>query len=310
MLRALAEVPIQRGGRVRLLSAAREKWNSERGASILMALLFLLLSMLVGASVVMAAASNGGKIRSNQAEQQRYLALSSALRLVCDELESIEYVGRYRYCKAVIMREETIGSEEDGTLDTIRVFDHMAHYYWQQEGELRKKGGTIPLSWNLKNEIPFHNDLDKFFSDTFPVDHMVGNDEYKCTQREGNKCSPRSTHIFTVTPDVSSDEYGVLAEEITVTLDVNRNSGDISLKATFTQDPTYVMHARMKAGSTPQEVIRLGGDPADGPSYDNSYLSAPALTEDQGKLYETDPLTWTLQYISKAGNKEPEVSGP
>ena len=73
----------------------RGKWESQSGASILLALLFLLVCMMVSASVLMAAASNAGKIRSNYEEQQRYLALSSALRLVAGELERAEYRGRY-----------------------------------------------------------------------------------------------------------------------------------------------------------------------------------------------------------------------
>ena len=42
--------------------------------------------MMVSASILMAAVSNAGKLRSGQEEQQRYLTLASALRLVCDEL--------------------------------------------------------------------------------------------------------------------------------------------------------------------------------------------------------------------------------
>ena len=55
------------------------------GASILLALLFFLVCAMVGASVLMAAASNAGKSRSSREEQQKYLTLSSAMQLVCDE---------------------------------------------------------------------------------------------------------------------------------------------------------------------------------------------------------------------------------
>lgn len=75
----------------------RRKVHSQRGASLLLALLFLLLCAMVGASVLMAAAANAGKHRSNLDEHQTYLALSSAVSLLCDELNAAEYRGQYKY---------------------------------------------------------------------------------------------------------------------------------------------------------------------------------------------------------------------
>lgn len=72
-----------------------KKLHSERGASLVMALLLLFVCMMVAASILAAASSNAGKHRSNRVEQQKYLTLSSALRLVCDELERAEYTGKY-----------------------------------------------------------------------------------------------------------------------------------------------------------------------------------------------------------------------
>ena len=46
------------------MKTLNRKLHSQRGASILLALLFLLACMMVAASVLMAAASNAGKIRS------------------------------------------------------------------------------------------------------------------------------------------------------------------------------------------------------------------------------------------------------
>ena len=77
------------------MKTLNRKLHSQHGASILLALLFLLVCMMAAASVLTAAVSNAGKIRSNYEEQQRYLALSSALRLVAGELEQAEYRGRY-----------------------------------------------------------------------------------------------------------------------------------------------------------------------------------------------------------------------
>ena len=45
--------------------AISQKLHSQRGASLLLALLFLLLCSMVAASILMAAAANAGKYRSN-----------------------------------------------------------------------------------------------------------------------------------------------------------------------------------------------------------------------------------------------------
>ena len=86
----------------------RRKVHSQRGASLLLALLFLLLCAMVGASVLMAAASNAGKHRSNLTEHQTYLALSSAVSLLCDELNAAEYQGQYLYWTTT----ETVTNED------------------------------------------------------------------------------------------------------------------------------------------------------------------------------------------------------
>ena len=95
---------MQRGGRP--LERLREKLKSSRGASILMALLFLLVCMMVASSLLMAAVSNAGKIQSDRTEQQKYLTLSSGLRLVCGELEEMAYTGEYQYAEWFVENEE------------------------------------------------------------------------------------------------------------------------------------------------------------------------------------------------------------
>lgn len=77
--------------------AISRKLRDQRGASLLLALLFLLICSMVAASILMAAAANAGKHRSNLEEHQVYLALSSAVSTLCDELNRSEYRGQYNY---------------------------------------------------------------------------------------------------------------------------------------------------------------------------------------------------------------------
>lgn len=63
-----------------------EKLKSRRGISILMGLLLLLVCMTAGAAALTAAASNAGRYTHLRQDQQRYLAVSSAVRLMREEL--------------------------------------------------------------------------------------------------------------------------------------------------------------------------------------------------------------------------------
>jgi len=93
-----------------------EKLHSQRGATLLVALLFFLVCVMVAASVLMAAASNGGKIRSNYDEQQKYLALSSAIRLVSDQIKEAEYTGDYTVNR---WRVDVYEINDEGALEKV-----------------------------------------------------------------------------------------------------------------------------------------------------------------------------------------------
>ncbi len=67
------------------------KLKSNRGVSILMGLLLLLVCAVAGAAALTAAGSNAGRYTHLREDQQRYLAVASAVRLVRDELCAGEY---------------------------------------------------------------------------------------------------------------------------------------------------------------------------------------------------------------------------
>ena len=85
-----------------------KKLHSRSGASILLALLFFLLCMTVAASILTAAASNAGKIQSSYQEQQKYLALSSALRLAAGQLEQAAYEGAGYKLSNIMLTQDRI----------------------------------------------------------------------------------------------------------------------------------------------------------------------------------------------------------
>lgn len=76
------------------MQAIRKKLNSQRGASMLMALLLMLVGIMVSAVIISAATSAAVNKRSEKEQQQAYLAVSSAAELVRDDFQSV--AGRYK----------------------------------------------------------------------------------------------------------------------------------------------------------------------------------------------------------------------
>lgn len=255
------------------MEALRKKWKSSRGASILMALLFLLVCMMVGASVLMSAVSNAGKLKSNREEQQKYLTLSSALNLVCDELNGATYCGQYSYQRVHIPEERN----EDGSLKTP-AYDH--HIFARKPGVFTyKEGGAFAE----KSEwLPLLNDLDGFFSSKFNVDNVpakISGDAYDFTNP--NVSEQRSPHTLTLT--VEGEESDWLNKIVTVTVTWNKDSGGIDLRAELEDNGhTYVMKAELEASNAPERVLfprkQSGSDVPEA---------------------KTDPITWTLGRILK-----------
>ena len=104
--------------------AISRKLRSQQGASLLLAVLFLLICSMVSASILMAAAANAGKHRSNLEEHQTYLALSSAVRALCDELNAAEYRGQYYYWEVFVPDED-----DPTTGTTYRYFKQVKGQY-------------------------------------------------------------------------------------------------------------------------------------------------------------------------------------
>lgn len=68
------------------MNAIRQKLNSRRGASILIALLLFLVCAFVGSAVLAAAYQNISRAPAARREEQDYLAVASAAQLLKDEI--------------------------------------------------------------------------------------------------------------------------------------------------------------------------------------------------------------------------------
>lgn len=78
------------------MGALREKLHEERGASMLMALLLLLVALMVSAVVIAAASSAATTLRSDRAQEQAALSVTSAAEYVRDAFQAGEMNGTVR----------------------------------------------------------------------------------------------------------------------------------------------------------------------------------------------------------------------
>lgn len=89
----------------------RKKLINENGASLVLTMLFMLVCIMVGGSIILAAVANASKSKGNEQERQAYLALSSALRVVAEDICDAEYYGKYNLSVAEAETED----DEEGT---------------------------------------------------------------------------------------------------------------------------------------------------------------------------------------------------
>ena len=235
------------------MKALKRKWNSRRGASILLALLFLLVCVMAGATVVMAAASNAGKIRSNKEEQQKYLTLSSALQLLCDELRSVEYVGQYDYVEVTKYEAErddegSLKKDAEGNV-TLKVTSTDS-YYQQKPGMLqhRTNGAVKSDDWGtmeypeLIDVLPLYNDLDSIIAEKFGKKGLT---------------SFGTAAPYTLKLTVNEGSTYGLGDTVYVTVDKIGGYGTIILHAWLDSDPNFRVRATLETTNNDMRPVNL-----------------------------------------------------
>lgn len=247
----------------------REKMHSRSGASILLALLFLLVCMMVAASILMAAVSNAGKIRSNYEEQQRYMTLSSALRLVAGQMDKAEYTGK---CTAYEW-EEQIGEDENG--DPI-----MQDYFLVEQTEGVFECGA------LGNTMSFRDEMDDWFAKEF--------------NKPGFKPRSGLSLDYERTLKVTVEDLEQF-QDVTIKAKMDSSTHRVTLTAILPKDHTkpegeqYIMRAELSAKGDPVVEYNPGTALPSGGPVGASYTT---------RTPEVKPkVEWTLESITK-GKKE------
>lgn len=74
------------------MSDFKKHKRMRRGASVLIAMLVFFLALLSGALALSMSASNSGRVTHNREDQQAYLSVASAAKLILSELEGIKFI--------------------------------------------------------------------------------------------------------------------------------------------------------------------------------------------------------------------------
>lgn len=87
----------------------KEKLSSRSGTTMLLALIYLLLCVVIGGSVLAGATANAGRAKNLQLEQQRYLSQRSAMLLMAERLKGME---------SLTVKDVTV-TDGDGSVRTV-----------------------------------------------------------------------------------------------------------------------------------------------------------------------------------------------
>lgn len=285
-----------------------KKLHSERGVSLLLAMLMLLVCMMVAASILAAAASNAGKYRSNRTEQQKYLTLSSAIQLIADEIQHVDsrYTGKYKLYEWSVVTPDVTDTE--GNIIIPGRTDYYFHI--QQErgefvcGDLADTTAVSPVEI-----LPLRDELDDIFSSQFTgkgSGYSVGDSVEKKDQEK---------HTLTVSLPTGLDGYPYPAasdpaasdklktyevpKDVTVQVELNHATKHIALTAWLgtkeldanglPKDKSDTMIAELVVKDLPVLDYSPGG------------RMASALTGESGtgSPKEAPEMTWELNWIKK-----------
>ena len=193
------------------MNMLKSKLNNSRGASMMMALVFLLAALVLGAVALAAASANAGRTGRNVEDQQAYYALSSAAELIKNDMSNAgistsSYTTteeRWQVDEFINMRTTTGSSfniDPKGKLlygmsTELRGFYSSAPIPYTTETEV------IPLSFSARGEMPQVQGSATFYK---------GNDEdykvlFELYTLDGTERSAQMTLNFVPYTDTAED---------------------------------------------------------------------------------------------------------
>lgn len=188
-----------------------DKIKNKNGASILIALLFFMICAVAASSILMAASSNAGKAQNNRQEYQKYLAVSSAVQYLCDEISNTSYQGKYSFTH---------------TDDGKKVFAQKKGEYDSGLSQILLSDFDAVFAENMKTKIDSYRAEDSSISEFTNTAVFVGN------------------HSFTIKPQTGTD-----LDEYTVKIDLKIVKESYAVEFTASLDD-YKIKVEMTPSAT------------------------------------------------------------
>ena len=116
------------------MGRAVKKLNSQRGASLLLALMLFLVCAMVSAVVLGAASTNAQKVKDRQAQLQRYASVSSAAQMVRELVSRLNYEGS-EYVNIYGCTGSALQLSDPPTHQTEYVYEGMGAGFLKTKGE-------------------------------------------------------------------------------------------------------------------------------------------------------------------------------
>ncbi|MGO5023334.1 hypothetical protein ACTQ4E_09600 [Lawsonibacter sp. LCP25S3_G6] len=257
-----------------MIGVISRKLHSQRGASMLLALLFLLICSMVTASILMAAVANAGKHRSNLEEHQVYLSLSSAVSTLCDELNRCEYRGQYYSWKY---------TERTGTDEMGRPI-YTTYYCFQQDtGSYTYREDPTPALG-----VPFHRILLSDFDTIFRQEA-----ERKLRESFPDVINKTDPSLFRD----SDFDYAMTLSPDTRIAALDGRTVYVTLKV----QESYAIYITAYLEGLPQYKVEAELTPNDNKP---SFSTLQYAGESEDKIEQTAPMQWTLGWITILDEEE------
>lgn len=264
------------------------KLKKEQGSSIVLVLLFMLVCLTVGGSLLMAASSNSGRDRSSRQEQQAYFALSSALRMVADDLVNTKYYG-VSHCES----KKTEETETSGKKIITTMYTHERGLS-QCQGSIL--GGVLLDNFDCLFMEVLKEYVNNLKSSSEEESDGEGNrlvSEYEVKEASFSDVENTPQTLTVTIPDLVQ----LNGFEVTVNMDVKETYG-IELTARLTKVP---------------EKYKNGSEEAEN-KYDGYVLKAEMMPvgnvkiEEDGKNrvgdFKSTPMSWKLSKITRPQQTE------
>lgn len=135
------------------MNVVRKKLNNARGASMLIALIYLLTALMVGTVVLTAASSNVGRVTHNRQDQREYYAVESAMELIRADMQSEEFSAWYSKTDSYewVEPEYEIPDDPSSQLISGGYYSHTGTEY-QKDADLTAEGVLLPKLDDFKKK--------------------------------------------------------------------------------------------------------------------------------------------------------------